>query len=321
MLRNRNSNINALLIGCGNIGAQYDFAEPKKVWTHARAFNLNKNISFTVTDIDSRIAEKVGKAYNVPVLNFKQINSLLNYDIISITTPTPAHFQYLENAILAKVPVVICEKPVSASLTELALLKKIYLKSNTKVLVNYIRRFQPSYIALKAWIAETVKNEICENIVIKYRRGILNNGGHAFDLIEFLFGEPITFRKFHSQTVSFDAFDYDPTMTASFTYGKTAINIIGIQDLSYPVFEMELFFTNTKVFISNNGNEISFKHYGKRMYRSKEKIISAGNILDYYMLPVIEKAVKLLRKKDEKDNFLEAVALNNRIVKVINANT
>lgn len=312
------NSINALLIGCGNIGALYDLDDSTKIWTHAKAFSKSTNISFSVTDNNKKLAKKIAQRYQVENINIAADTDFSNYDIVSITTPTPTHFTYLEKLLHQNVPVIICEKPVAANTEELKKLVKLYNKSGSKVLVNYIRRFQPAYQKLKKLIIKQHTSTSCTGINIKYQRGLLNNGGHAFDLLEFLFDKPFSFQNFKVQLAAFDAFDYDPTVSGSCTFEGCPVTIIGIEKANYPIFEMELFFPSKKMVICHSGDEV--RHYeqikNQRMLVENHKHRQT-EILSNYMLPVINKALQLLKNKNESDNFLQAVELNKKIIHVI----
>lgn len=309
----------ALIIGCGNIGALYDLKDPSRVWTHARAFYNAKNIHFDITDSDKKIAKQVAKAYNVEFVDVDESSDFGRYDIVSITTPTVTHYAYLKSLLQQNIPLVICEKPVAAGIPELNKLETLYRKSDSKVLVNYIRRFQPAYARLRDVIRKRTAKAACTAINIKYQRGILNNGGHAFDLLEYLFDKPFDFEKFVSQKISFDAFEFDPTVSGSCIYQNCPVMLLGVEKASYAVFEIELFFPTGKIVVCHSGNEIRYYEQdksGKSLVENND--LREKNILARYMMPVVDKATKLLEKAGEEDNFQQALDLNKRIVKLIN---
>ncbi|MGI8892272.1 MAG: Gfo/Idh/MocA family protein [Bacteroidia bacterium] len=308
----------ALLIGCGNIGALYDLDDATRVWTHAKAFSKISEINFSVADTDKKLAKKIADHYQVERITITGETDFSSYDIISITTPTPTHFTFLEALFNQKVPVIICEKPVAANKEELKKLANLYKKSGCKVLVNYVRRFQPAYERLKKLLIKQQVSSPCTGINIKYQRGLLNNGGHAFDLLEFLFEKPFSLNAFHLQDVAFDVFSYDPTVSGSCLFDTCPVTILGIRNSSFPIFEIELFFPALKIVICHSGDEVRFYEYKKKESRLVEnQKLRQSNILPGYMLPVVNKAIKLLKNKNEADNFLQAVELNNRIVHVI----
>ncbi|MBS1620040.1 MAG: Gfo/Idh/MocA family oxidoreductase [Bacteroidetes bacterium] len=310
--------IKALIIGCGNIGALYDLNDPKKVWTHAKAFSRTKGIDFVIADTDNKILEKISKQYKVSSVKITDDFDYAKFDIVSITTPTPTHFDYLQGLMTQNVPVIICEKPVAASVDELNILLQLHGHSKSKVLVNYIRRFQPEYSVLKKRISAILKNDSCRAIAVKYQRGFLNNGGHAFDLLEFLFDRPVLFEKFHVQSAVFDAFDYDPTITATCNYYDIPVSITGVTNAAYPVFEIELFFQKQKIVICHSGDEIRYYAASKKIAPlSENKKLRQTGILKEYMLPVVEVAKYLLKKNSNADNFIQAAELNRRMVNLL----
>jgi hypothetical protein len=290
------------------------------VWTHAKAFSKTAGIHFSVADADERQAKKIAGKYHTGFIRLSEGTGFSQYDIVSITTPTPTHFSYLKKLLQQKVPVIICEKPVAADIKELNELIRLYRKSESKVIVNYIRRVQPAYSKLKTRLIQLLNHSACTGINIKYQRGLLNNGGHAFDLLEFLFDKPFLFDGFKMQKAVYDAFDYDPTVSGSCLYAGCPVTILGIEKSGYPVFEIELFFPAEKIVICHSGDEIRFYEFSKKIKALTEnKKLRRSNILSRYMLPVVEKALRMAADKKEPDNFLQAVELNKRIVTILSA--
>ncbi|TMI64951.1 MAG: Gfo/Idh/MocA family oxidoreductase [Bacteroidetes bacterium] len=295
----------------------YDLSDPVKIWTHAKAFSKTKGIEFSIADADEQKVKKIVGKYNVIVLKLSDETDFREYDIVSLTTPTPTHFSYLKKLMEQNIPLIICEKPVAANNKELLELSKLYRKSKSKILVNYIRRFQPAYHKLKKRIALISRKNSCKGINIKYQRGILNNGSHAFDLLEFLFDKPFLFDGFKVQKKIFDAFKYDPTVSGSCNFAGCPVTILGITEAAYPQFEIELFYPDEKIVICHSGDEIRFYKPGKTDKALVEiKKLRQSNILSQYMLPVVGQGLRLLANKKEPDNFQQSVALNSRIVKL-----
>lgn len=305
-------------MGCGNIGALYDLELSDKVWTHAKAFSKFEDLYFSVADTNNSLLNKVAEHYRVPTVELNESYDFSGFDIVSLTTPTPTHYSLLKRLIQCKVPVVICEKPVAANSDQITELVEFYQKSNTKVLVNYIRRFQPAFFDLKKHIALVRQAEQCTAIIVKYQRGFLNNASHAFDLLEFLFQEEISFEGFQMQSHVFDAFDYDPTITGTFSFGSVPVSIIGLPNSAFTVFELELFFNRQKVVICHSGNEIRFYNPeldNPALIENFEARIN--NILSEYMLPVVHFGRELVQHPSMKDNFLQAASLNKRMLTLL----
>ncbi|HEX6334314.1 MAG TPA: Gfo/Idh/MocA family oxidoreductase [Flavisolibacter sp.] len=307
--------LNALLIGCGNIGAGYDRADAQKVWTHARAY-ASLNVPFSVYDHDRGKAKEVADRYSAILMEDLREQDYGRFGMVSITTPTSTHFQYLSEAMRQDVPVIICEKPVVNSTAEALQLKELHKRCNSKILVNYIRRFQPAYREAKEKISTFAKSDQPEAISIRYHRGFLNNAGHAIDLLEFFFDQPFVPGSFHTSEFAFDAFEDDPTISGSCTFMGCPVTFTGITGATAPVFEMEITFQKHRVSITNSGNDIRyFTREGNDFTEEIGERIE--NILDTYMLPVIRQAIELYHTKDQPDNFMSALEMNLRVLQII----
>jgi predicted dehydrogenase len=305
--------IKALVLGCGNIGAGYDLQNSQTIHTHVKAFSLHKNIALTVADVDSKKAEAVAKRFRATAIDLNKIN-FSEYAIISIATPTSTHADYLSRLLELNTPVILCEKPVAQDLAELANLKRKYSKSKSKILVNYMRRFTPGFSILKRRVQKIHKKENLLQITIKYNRGLLNNGTHAIDLVEFLFDEAFKFKKFVQNSVTPGAFAGDPTVSGRCRFGSATVLFCGVQDA---VFEVELLFTNSKILVGDRGNSVRYFQSKKKNTFVENLRLQQRNLLTTYMKPVVAKALRLKKNGKEEDNFMQALVLNERTLRLI----
>jgi len=308
--------LKALLIGCGDIGAGYDLNKPNYVWSHAKAYSLTGEIELTVTDADKDKADKIAGIYQARVKEELYEKDYRNFDLISIATPTITHFDYLKDILPGSSCVIICEKPIVSSLQQANEILSIYKSSSSRVLVNYPRRFQPGYVALKKKLKNNFQHASLRGIVVKYKRGFLNNASHAVDLLEFLFEEPFDFKNLVIQKIEFDAFDYDPTLTGSCLYLDSPVSFAGICQVTYPIFEIELFYSNARIIICDSGNEIRYYYNKENGFPENEQERQFG-ILDQYMLPVINKALSLTKNAKNGDNFIQALKMNKKMLEII----
>jgi predicted dehydrogenase len=308
--------IKALLIGCGNIGAGYDLDDETRVWTHAKAYSMQKDLELFVYDEDRDKSARAAAVYGASQLEEVNEGVLNNFDLLSITTPTTSHFYYLDMAIRTGVPVVICEKPVVGSLEEVKQLEQLYNSGNTKVLVNYMRRFQPAYESAKRKLQELRTEQSLQAVIMKYKRGLLNNASHAIDLLEYFFEAPFLFESFQYSVCNFDTFDYDPTITGSCQYLQAPVSFSGVGGASYGIFEIELFFNHSKIVICHSGNDIKYyyEQEGQLIERSSER---QTGILDKYMLPVMSSAFSILQNQEVQDNFISSLRLNRQVLQII----
>jgi hypothetical protein len=306
----------ALLIGCGNIGAGYDLADPLKVWTHAKAYH-KRHIDFTVYDANGETAKKIADHYKADYLIDLNNDDIKDFNVVNITTPTSTHYEYLERLIQLKIPVLICEKPVVSTSEQAEMLRNLYANGSSKILVNYIRRFQPEYKEAKNRLKNVDRNDNPESIIIKYKRGFLNNASHAVDLLEFLFETPFSFQNFSVSDFVYDVFDNDPTLSGSCNFLNVPVYFIGITGTSYPIFEIEIFNKNSKVVICHSGNEIRYYIKNDKEELKEDILFRQENILTTYMLPVIDQALECLVNPLSEDNFLSSLELNKKMLHII----
>jgi predicted dehydrogenase len=310
----------ALLAGCGNIGAMYDW-QNEHVLTHAKAYAASGVIETSFFDMKQEQAVKVAERYNGKVIT--DIDADLEntfYDLFSICTPTSTHFDLLKKAFQKKIPVIICEKPISLEPFELDQLADLYFSSGSKVLVNYFRRFQPSFEKLREIIEFLKETEKLTSISIRYQRGFINNCSHAFDLLQFLFQEKYSPDIFIVNRKVYDHFENDPTISGYGEWLYANLSILGLQDVKFTHFEIDLYFTQSKIQIQNSGNNIIFlsnadtpTDYSPLVIRND---LSMQNCISDYMVPVVRRAIDLLQNKGS-DNFIEALKLNRTILNIL----
>lgn len=309
-----------LILGCGNIGALYDF-DNDEILTHAKAFHQSK-VDLYLYDIDENLLGKVANKYNAKVIPTVDNINFGDFDIISICTPTFTHKKYLEKALLNNVKLVICEKPISTDTEEIDHLINFYKKSNSKVIVNYFRRFQPAYISLKKSIEEVLKKEELTNITIRTQRGFINNSSHAFDLIQYLFNKPIELQNILVHNREKDHFDSDPTLSLQALWDGVNLSLQGLSNVRFSFFEIDMFFTHQRISIQNAGKDIFHyeSEYSNQFLRplfSIESLNKTDCIKDY-MQHVIEYSMGFMNESSKlEDNFLESVKLNKLMLTIL----
>ena len=311
----------ALVIGCGNIGALYDL-DVENIWTHAKALHLDSRFSLAVYDINKSLVKQVARKYNCEIVERIDKNVLELFDCVSICTPTSSHYEILRAALNARVKLIICEKPVSNNVKELNGLKRIYSKGSSKVLVNYIRRFQPPYEELRNAVSNILKKEILTNICVRYQRGFSNNCGHAFDTIEYLTNHKLILKRIKIHNKSADHFKDDLTLSLQANWDKTNVIVAGLSDVQFPYFEIDLYFNYHLIAIKNGGANIEIyeaRKNGKSFQPLKIRDqVGHENCLKDYMKFVINHAHDLLSAEMTSDNFSNSVDLNLRMLKYMN---
>lgn len=310
-------NVKVLVLGAGNISCGYDW-DNEFIKTHCKALANIKNLSVSIYDTNETLAFKSAKKYNfLHIDKFEKINFNF-YDWIVIASSTDTHFTYLKRAILEKIPLVICEKPIASSLDELKILEDLYKMGQTKVIVNYIRRFQKKYIELRKLISAI--DSIPSSISVTYQRGFSNNFSHASDLLEFLFGK-FSLTNINVFAKFYDELTNDPTISFSALLNNN-IQLIanGIRNAKYSYFEIEIFFSSYKIHIAKNGNEIQW--YSSEEYQTfyhplkYDCNLSSTNVLENSMVDVYN-FVSSVYANHTHDNFLSSIKNNNTLLKII----
>ena len=101
-------------------------------------------------DPDPHLSSKISK--ELSVRSFESMSSLIDAtDIVDIVTPTLSHFECAKQAILNHKHVFI-EKPVTNTLAEADELLVLAERSDVKVQVGHVERFNPAFLAAKPYI-------------------------------------------------------------------------------------------------------------------------------------------------------------------------
>lgn len=294
--------VKALIIGCGNIGGLYDL-ENDNIQTHAKAISKNDWIEkVDVFDINIELQKKICDKYDFNGLTFDEKINFKNYNIVCINTPTDTHFQYLKLCLESNVRLIVCEKPVSNSIDELDEIRSLYNSGESKIIVNYFRRFLTSYLHLKNKI--NFKKKELKKIHVKYYKGFLNNCGHAFDTIEFLTETNLTPTNIKVLKKDFDFFKDDPTITANFFSNNIEFNVQGI-DLKHKTFEILFKFENHEILLKDSGNKLEISQNGVLNFESDD-------LIKNYMTDVYNEIKNIYFDKKLRDNFNNSIMLNRK---------
>jgi len=298
----------ALLVGCGNIGALYDLDDGPEadVRTHAHAY-ARLGITFDVVDPDADRRRRVSERYGARAFESLSAVAPAAYGVASICTATNLHAEALGLFLDAGTPLIICEKPVADQLDDLRRLRAQHRTARSVVLVNYMRRFLPAFRRLRAQILRWREEGVhLVDVVVRYQRGLLNNGGHALDLLEFLFDNPVALSGLRVEAVVADAFAADPTVSGTFEFLGAMVKLVGLPAPPPGVFELDLVFADRRVQILDRGDEIRV---------SLPSPTSENGCLKDYMLPIFERGLAQVASGSRDDeNFEQAARLNEELL-------
>lgn len=310
-----------LIIGCGNIGALYDL-NTDDVSTHVKAWSVyHEEVEISVFDTDPSLVTLITDHYSCKSVADISLETLSAFDCLSICTPTHTHPEILLNALSAGVKTIICEKPVAINEADFKALIDSYQRSESKIVVNYIRRFLPAFLNLKKMMKALRSEHPITSISIRYQRGFINNCSHAFDLLEYLFDEKLILKDVHTHHPVNDHFEYDPTLSLQGCWNDTNISVQGLSNVLYAYFEIDIFLIQHKFTIRNSGDIIevyeSAYQTGFLKPLSLNQESSQYGCLKNYMEFVINHTLLLMNGTVLVDNFLDAIDLNQRMLKYI----
>ena len=268
---------NAVIIGCGKIGALYDI-ENDLILTHAKGYYLSDiiNLKFVI-DVDKSVAVKVSKKYNCDYkLDYKDID-YKEIDIVSICTPTEFHFEILSYFYkIQYTKIILLEKPVVESEEEITLIESFSKKFLDNIFINYIRAYDKDYRD----IFEKLKNNNYSNIEyieVKYFGEFEHNAVHAFNLINRLF-----------------------SVTPIIKYSDNLTVILNYNGIDIIFRSLATKYVNYDISIYTNTHKLCFDHLGYKVNVYKNKLstkfentyeldlVFSKDILDGYILDLID---------------------------------
>jgi predicted dehydrogenase len=185
--------LNVLIVGCGNIAGAFDRTNIKRdlPYTHAGAYTLDSRFSIqTCIEPDDDRRLEFMESWHVKN-GFRSIGEILNsddrFDVISICSPSGCHAYDLEVALTLNPKLIFCEKPITTSIDDAERLVKDCREKDILLAVNYSRRFDPDISKLHIEIQAGARGKL-RSVVGCYNKGVLNNGSHMIDLLNFLLG-------------------------------------------------------------------------------------------------------------------------------------
>lgn len=234
----------AAVIGLGRIGIGYDInlSRSKFVLSHAGALNVCPETNLIAgVDISNSRRNTFRKLYSAQTFN--SVAELLNHlrpDLIVLSTDTETLITLANEVLNTYSPkIILIEKPISLNIE---LVENLIIRCEAlgvKLFVNYTRRSSPAF--------ENVKNLISNNTFMGpfvgtgwYTNGILNNGSHLLNLLEYFFGEIEDFS--NARKIKARAQDCDLQVNVKFRNCEIILQPLPIDN--YSTFKFDLFGVN-----------------------------------------------------------------------------
>ena len=197
--------IRAAIAGLGRIASLLEEdALREKPCTHAGAIAANNECSLAAgCDQDEERRRLFTKKWQVPVFdNAAEMLRIHKPHIFVIATHPDSHYYYCRLAAELKVPVVICEKPLSDNINKARKIVNLAADDGPVILTNHERRYSQDYILAKTILEEeqlgrlvAVRASLFMGKTTRLLDMLWHDGTHLADAIMFLTGLNLKHRR------------------------------------------------------------------------------------------------------------------------------
>ena len=262
----------AAIIGAGRIGAMLDDPSNPHILTHAHGYGASEGfeiVGFVDRDLDKALAasSRWGGA------TFGSIQELFEtqaVDVVSICLPDELHYATLLTLAEKPIKLIFLEKPAVSTPEEADSVRTLYDGLPIRVQVNYTRRFVPEIRNTRDAIKNGNYGKFLTGVGY-YGKGLLHNGSHMVDLLQFLVGEVGSVAKIGEVA---DFYDLDPSVSAVLTMRSGGVfHLCHIDSRRFHIFELDLTFENKRIRIYDLGSMIEEYSVGaNRMFEGYQTL-------------------------------------------------
>ncbi|WP_419902615.1 Gfo/Idh/MocA family protein [Kiloniella sp.] len=246
-----------LIIGLGQVGSEYDYSNTINdvVLSHARAFSVHPQFEL-VGGVDSsqKQCARFSEKYNCPAGD--DLETMLKAgapDVVVVSSSTDSHAPIVRTVLEFSSPkAILCEKPLSYRLQAAQEMVNSCAEKECKLFVNFLRRAEPSVREVKRRLLQgEVKTPV--KGVTWYTKGLLHNGAHFVDLLEFWLGKADSFYIIAPGAASEDL-DVEPDVQINFEKGT--VTLLAAQKENYSFHEVDLIAPNGRLRCLQGGARI-----------------------------------------------------------------
>jgi predicted dehydrogenase len=268
------------LIGCGRIGfsLESDPLRYKPCTHYGGATSAGIRINYAC-DINIARLKKFCDNAAIPAenafTNYKELLSTANPGLVIIATWTESHADIGQFAAAHGARVIVCEKPITAHLSDAENLIQICEERGVSIIINHERRYESRYRAIKDMLKANRIGEIKTvhaSILTSGYRGtskieegggpLLHDGTHMIDIIRYLFGDIKTiegeFQRIHRNR------GFEDRATA-WLKAESGIDIFleAGGNRNYFIFELQVSGTRGKIVIGNGYEQLFIEKKSK----------------------------------------------------------
>lgn len=254
----------AAIVGCGMIAGQFQNRDDVLTYSHAKALFHNpkfNQIGYFDTNIDA--STNLSENFFGPCfVTLDKMIEEMKPDLVSLCSPDDCHYyqivELLEHRHCPKI--IFVEKPLCKNETQLVdIISRLKTNGVVKIFVNHSRRFDSSHSQLVKSIRarEFGQFNFCN---VNYYGGWQHNGIHVLDFLNACFSEDLIVDNVNFACLS--NYNDDPTINLSGRLAGGDIVFKGHDEKFYQVTEIDLFFSEGRVIISDFGMRIeTFKKF------------------------------------------------------------
>ena len=282
----------ALLLGLGNIGQGYDYNQSSDSYVTSHAQALANDERYTLAsgiDPDPMKREKFHSKFGIPAYpSIHDIPEHQSFDLIVVATPTSKHSSSIREVLKRFKPkAILCEKPIANNLKEAEAIVRLCQASQIPIYVNFIRRCDPAIIKFKEMLAN---DEVCKpfRAICWYSFGLLNSASHFCDLMQFWFGDPLSFNFIGKRDKFSGDGDIEADFILTFDQGDVLFRYLPNVNMFYNNFEV--FFYNGRLTSELNG-DLTWKRSTRHLSASKRYSLSQDHQIFESEMKVYQKNV------------------------------
>ncbi len=282
----------ALVIGLGNIGMLYDYnLNEDFVLSHCKALSIHKDFALS-GGVEQNIKHQnlFKKKFNRPVFSsIAEALESIKPNIFIIATPSGSHFKIVNEVLeWTKPDLILCEKPLDYDLLDAENIVNLCNFVEVPLFVNYIRKSQESTNIIRDMI-NSKEISLPAKVNVFYTKGLLNNGSHFLNLLEFWFGniQKVLFSKIED---FWDGSDHNIDFKVQFD--NCIANFKSSSKNSRYPNSMEIFSSDGNLAYEDNGDKISWQNIQQSKGQHSD--------LNKYQLCVFDELSNFLNKRPYK---------------------
>ena len=247
----------ALVLGLGRIGMGYDLALDPASWilTHARAFQQHPRFKLVGgVDPDPVRCRLFKEHYGAPAwTSARDAYGEAQPDVVVVAVPTADHMATMRSLLDARaLRAVLCEKPLAFEPAEGATIERLCRDRACALFVNYMRRSDPGVIEVGRRLEG---GEIQSPLrgVVWYSKGLVHNGSHFFNLLQYWLGSLKDFRIIRPGR-RWGGEDPEPDLQVEFDRG--IITFLAAREEDFSHYTVELVAPNGRLRYEDGGRTI-----------------------------------------------------------------